>query len=357
MAMASLNLSKTATQGFVYYLAATLFTMVWMIGIFWWESTHFGSIDPEPPLLAYDAVMSRYASDVKVGLFIQNFSDFSIKNNKFTFDGVVWFRFPVGSESFKTIDNFVVGDSLVYKSQPIIKIIGNEVLVVYHIQSTLKTELNYKNFPIAKHKIAIMVYNKSLTPREFRLDVDDKSLALAGKDLVPDFTPVTTSVKSGYVLSTLSTHDESMSIGYPAAEFSITFAGVGVRNFISLYFPMFVLFLISLFSFAMNINEVNRLMCVAAAIPILVLFRMVIDASAPTIGYTTHIDFIYNLFVCLSMIMFTFQSYISLRVNHGKALSPALFEALKQYLDKKCVWFFFGMLGCVVLGFGYTLFR
>ena len=142
----AVNLSKTATQGFVYYLSATLFTMMWMIGIFWWESIHFGSIDPEPPLIAYDSAMSRYASNVKVGLFIQNFSDFSIKNNKFSFDGVVWFRFPVGSESFKTIDNFVVGDSLVYKSAPIIRASDKKpIRVTYKLWNPLEAII--KLFP------------------------------------------------------------------------------------------------------------------------------------------------------------------------------------------------------------------
>jgi len=358
------NFLKHLMRGTLYHVLAILVTAFFAIGILQWEDAHFPSVDPKPSLIPYDETMTKFASKVAVGLYVQGLPEFSIKNNHFTLDGILWFRFPVGSDSLKTIENFVIQDSflqsggnLIYKSPPIIKLIEKDVLVAYHIQTSFKTDLNYKHFPLAENMISIVLQNKNVTPRELCFVVDDNSLNLAPRTLVPDKDPVKTEVHAGYMQAELAAGEQGMSISYPTVVFSITFASVGMRDFFSLYFPMFILFFIALFCLIIDINDASRLSYAATAVPILVLFRMVIDACSPSVGYSTHLDFIYYLFVFLSLLILLFQTYVSLKLHYIKSSTERAQEISKKRLERVNDAVFFMLLGLLVLGIVYTLFR
>jgi hypothetical protein len=345
-------------------LWAIILSSLYLCGIIYWQSENFGVIDPIHVIQPLDPKIQRNSSQVEVGLFISSFPSFSFSKNKFTIDGTLWFKFQSGTESLETLGNFTIQNGLtlgdasnvLFKSEPIIKRMGNEILVSYHIQADIKTSLNYKNFPLAQSRLNIIIINKTVTARELSFISKDENLFINPNNLVHSYKPISHSVKTGYTQATL-TKNKAMDLDNPTAVFAIVFDNVGIRDLISLYFPMFVLFLIALFCLVIDIKDTARLGYVGATVPILVLFRMVIDTSSPEVGLLTHVDFIYNLLVFLSLIILLFQTYVILQLQHAKARASDRLERRTAQLTAANNVVFFFILIALIIGTTATFFR
>ena len=245
---------------------------------------------------------------------------------------------------------------MIYKSDPIVKFIDQEVLVCYNIQALVKGRLNYKQFPIGDHKLVLSLHNKNLSAREMCLNSRPDYLTLSDDLLIYDWKASEKTVLTGYTSATLN-EQKNISVTYPSAIFVINFDNVGIKDLISLYFPLLVLFFIGLFSLFFELGSESRLTFIAASVPILVLFRMVIDGVSPQVGYTTHIDFFYNILVGLSLIILFFQAYVMLMMQKIKEASEQIQKKTKEFLAKINDLVFIGSLCALMILVTYSFYR
>jgi hypothetical protein len=288
--------------------------------------------EPIPKLLQVDAKIKKLATPVTVGIYINNFQSFSFSNNTFSMDAMIWFKFAKGSESIDTINKFtiknskILGDSsFIYKSAPIIKILDTDVLVCYHVYAEFMSNLNHKRFPIEHHRLTFYLQNRSVTAHELVFVTEAQNIVCSENILVENWTPKNTYISSGYVNTLLAANNKNLEITHPCVAFTIDFEGKGARLPISLYFPLFILFFIILLSLILNTSDPNRLGLVAAGVPALVLFRLVIDSSSPTVGYVTNIEAVFNLVSVISLFILFFQIYVLLATK----------ENIQKTLDQK----------------------
>jgi len=301
----------------LWTIIITLVYVALMVGLEY--NTH---VYPEkiPKLLDASPQVKYTATPIEVGVHINSFPEFSFNLNTFTLDAIVWFKFAKGSESLDTLEKFTLKNSLlgkngklIYKSAPIIKLMGNEeVLVSYHVIASFRADLNHDKFPIGDHKLIFILQNQSVTPNELYFKSSNDSLTLSDDLSVDNWKAEKTSAKAGYVRSVINPKTNLSNITYPCVVFSIDFNSFGARNVISLYFPIFVIFFICLLSLIVPIYDYSRLGIISTALPILVLFRMVIESASPKVGYTTHIDNAYYTLVLLSVVLLIVQVYITL---------------------------------------------
>lgn len=342
---------------------ATLAAAIYLGCLLLWQSNHITAIDPIPQLEQPTLQEQRLAAPVTVGLHVHSFPRFSFNQNDFVLDGVLWFKFISGTIPLQTLEAFSFHNAmqepsgLVFKSAPIIKLMADQVLACYHVQVHVKAALNHKNFPLGSRRLTVMIQNKTITPREITFSTTPDLLTIAPDNLVQDWAPRTTMVKTGYVSAPLDPHNPTIGISYPAAVFSIEFENIGTRDLVSLYFPMFVLFLIALFCLLIEITDTARLGYVAAAVPILVLFRIVIDGVSPQVGYTTHLDFIYNLLVLLSLIILFFQGFVILTLQRSKDAPENEQAQTRRRLEYANTVVFFGTLLALITLVTCTFFR
>ncbi len=278
-----------------------------------------------PAILEQSDQVKKLASNVTVGIHINTFPQFSFTQGDFSMDAIIWFRFPKATETLDTIDNFVIHnsqfvskDKMLYKSPPIIKVLKDDVLIAFHIQAKYKTTLEYKKFPIGDHRLNFILINKSVTSRELVFNTSGENITLSNDIMVDDWKPKKTFAKGGYIKSILNPKDSDMEIDHPCAVFSIDFESIGGRSLISLYFPLFVVFFIGLLSLLINIFDLTRLGMIASSLPMLVLFRLVIESISPHVAYPTHIDFVYYALVFLSLIILFIQMYVILEGQNVK---------------------------------------
>lgn len=332
----------------------------------YWQSNNFISRDVKPSIFTLDQKAINRSSQVEVGLHISSFDSFSVQRNEFTLHGTVWFKFPVGVESLKTIEDFTIQNSAlldsgltIFKSKPIIRIINNQVLVSYHVISTFKSNLNYRAFPLGDHTLYIQLQHLNVTPYELSYVSRAENLTFGNdlSNLLVDWRPTGKQVETGYKKADLESSEQAMQISYPTALFAINFKRIGYRDLVSLYFPMLVLFFISLFCLLLDVNDVSRLSYAATAIPILVLFRMVIDGVSPHVGYTTHLDYMYYVLVFLSLIIILFQTFVLLVFHRYKLQNQELPIATRNWLEMLNDIVFFVTLGLLVVLTTYAYFR
>jgi hypothetical protein len=301
------------------------------------------TIIPEaiPKLMQVDKKTQQLASIITTGIHINSFPAFSVNQNDFSIDAIIWFKFTKATESIETLNKFtlknsrLLGDgSLIYKSQPIIKVMNDDVLVCYHIQANFMANLNYKKFPLEDHRLNIILENKSVNAQEMAFITEAQNVTLSDDILIDHWLPTKVHANAGYTISEIMKDEEGMSIAYPCAVFTIDFESIGARLPISLYLPLFILFFIILISLTLKLDDTNRIGLVAAGVPALVLFRLVIDATAPQVGYSTHIDQVYYFIVSLAVLILLLQTYIALAIQKAEHLNTDSKQTIEHKLLK-----------------------
>jgi len=335
----------------------------YVIGLLYWFNLHTPASEKIPHIHLPTKNVQKYATNITVGFHISGFPIFSFAKNEFQIDGVLWFQFPAGTEALKSLDSFTFQDSvllynghLIYKSQPIVSFVDQDVLVCYQVQANVKGRLNYKYFPLCDHKLILILQNKNVSSHEMCLHSHKDYLTLADDLLIRDWKPAEKTVLTGYTSAYLR-ETKDVSLTYPSVIFSIDFEDIGIKTLTSLYFPLLVLFFIGLFSLFFELASEARLTFTAASVPILVLFRMVIDAVSPQVGYTTHIDFFYNFLVFLSLIILMFQTYVMLAMQKIKSLTEEIQQKTKESLDNMNDLIFIGNLVALVVLVTYSFYR
>ncbi len=311
---------------------------------------------------------ARLASIVKTGLQINNFSKFSFYNNFFRMDALVWFEFPIGTESIDTIDNFSFRNGRIrQKSKPAIQISDNSVIVSYQVTVDFSTKLNYKYFPSSDHKLTIIIENKSVTPNELYFSSTNKNLNLSGYTATGSWIPINNYVDAGYIeaRATYTRAHEKQQIAklktktvFPCVVYTIDFKNEDLRRFIILYLPLILLFLLIFSSLLTMIDDIAlRLGIVTGVVPILALHSLVIEKISPISGLITKVDIIFFSIITLSLLILLFQSYTGLTLKElieKKQIEK--FERKKVILEKFNDIFVFLVLICLLIAITYTTF-
>jgi hypothetical protein len=321
-------------------LSASLVVIIYLTGLFFIQDKRFISNDKPPAIYAVDEKTKKLASIVHVGMYVNSFPVFSFDQGLFTIDATVWFRFAAASEALDTLEQFTLYNSLIqqngkltYRSDPIIKLIGDEVLVCYQIQTTFKLTINHKYFPIGDHTLHILLQNKGATVQELCFVSDSQSFSLSDDISISEWRLKNIRVKTGYAKSDLYFKDSAALISYPAVLFSVDFDNVGFRYGGALYLPMLIIFLIGLLSLLLGVDDSNRLTLITGSVPSLVLFRLVINAVSPIVGYITHVDFVFYAFVILLLIVLLFQIYVVLKLHRTQDFAKEIYDSVVKRLE------------------------
>ncbi|MGD1997580.1 MAG: hypothetical protein PVJ92_01555 [Candidatus Dependentiae bacterium] len=319
-------------------LAIIIAMIAYFVILLSWQHNYTHYADQIPPLLEVPAKVEQLASKVTVGLHVNNFSEFSFSKNKFTMDALVWFSFPLGTESLQTIKQFGFQNGKIKrKSLPTIKIVDNIVMVSFQTVVDFKAHLDYTYFPMSDHRLTIVLENRSVTPNELCLDSTTDHFALSDDLLTATWVPRNKIVKKGYVKALLHEQDDSLEVSYPCVSFTLEFTNESIRDLMSLYFPLFILFFIGFFTLMIDIGrDVLRTSILATSLPTMAMFRLVIDNVAPPASKITRIDYLYYLLVVISLVLVLFQVYALLvhrRVQNKTELMKSDARRLLEFLN------------------------
>lgn len=303
---------------------------------------HFNSTDPEPHLQNIDVELTKqfaaFTVNVETGIFIRNFSRFSIIENKFTIDMVVWFLFDPTEVTLDTIAKFSFENGEIKKkSSPDIKIMGDKTFVKYDVIVDLKSNLRFERFPLEDHKLAIILTNNFVTPYEVMFQVLSTDFVVAPKIFVANWKIQKLNTNFGIDENILNQIDKTKKIAYPKAVFTIDLAKDGIRKIFIIFVPIFLVFFFCLFSFFLTVgNFIGRTTLAISSLSALLGYRFVIERLMPKVGYFTTTDSIYIILLAFAFFSFIFQVVLTRLFNifeKNKQKNKSRFEYLSIAKD------------------------
>ncbi len=244
---------------------------------------------------------------VQVGLYVTNWHEFDVQDNRFVFDGVLWFQFDPALISLDTIDKFSFekGDIL-KKSKPDTKLIDGKLFAEYEVRLRFTTNLIHSMFPLDDHRIYIAMINTFVSPSEVIFKVNKASFSVSESVFIPDWKQIDYEVKSGYEEQNIDKYDKRKIIRNPKVIFMLDFRRSGVSLVMLILLPIFLIFFIGLFSFAFDpsVAQMPIVVISTTALTSLVAYRFVIQGMSPRVGYFLLSDLIFTLFLTFAFIVF-----------------------------------------------------
>lgn len=305
--------SLFSSESMAYFSVYSIVISAMLICYFMYQaSQEFISRDPMPELLpltpATIAQMGQ-PTEIKVGLYIKDFAEFNIVDNKFEFSGILWFYFDPSIISLATLGKFSFEKGkLLSVSEPSTRIVKGKLLARYDIRVSFKANPTFEAFPFDSHTIYITLDNNNVSPGELIFDSTYDELVLSPELSYAGWKIYGTRVYPGYSVARIDKSNRAYDVAHPRVVFALDFVHSGVRQGILIIFPLLLLFFMSMFTFALDMaNYKSSIASLSAgAITGILAYRFVIDRLAPQVGYFMESDSLFFLFlfaVCIAFFL------------------------------------------------------
>ncbi len=286
--------------------------------------------DPQPelfPLVPETIATKGYPDFVTVGLFIKDFTEFSLITNQFEFSGIVWFIADPSKVSLETLGKFSFErGKILAKSEPTTKIIDSTILVRFDVRVSFKTNLNFAQFPFDNHRLSIILDNTSVSPGELAFNSSFNELTVSPKIKITGWNLKNTFVATGYSSATLSHEVLGSAVAHPRAVFTLEYVHSGIRQAMLVIFPLLLIFFMALFSFCIDSKYYKTITGISSgAVTAMLAYRFVIERLSPQVGYFTTTDYIFFvLLVAVIAIFFINVGLPTFRAEHRKTIITLL---------------------------------
>jgi hypothetical protein len=191
----------------------------------------------------------------------------------------------------------------------------------YRVRSTMRTNLDLRDFPFDSHDLEIEIEDKNKTDTEYIYIVDpaqsgiDSSVYVAGWDLEPNITG-----------NTSSHNYDVYSEAYSRARFHISIGHPWFSSFMKGLFAAIVIVAVGMLSFLMKPTDAqDRIALTSGTLASAIFYHMTLTASIPPVGYLTYAD------------RFMILQYIFITASLGVAVGLFLLgsaDETKERLDR-----------------------
>ena len=281
----------------VFFIVATFATLLYI------SVKAFDATDPKPALIQSS---DTAGAPVKVGLIVTNFPKFSIIDNTFTADLILWFEFDSDKIPLDTIKKFSFERGKIDDlSEPHISKNGTNTFVRYRVRITFTSPLDHALFPLNDHTLYITLKNEYITPDKLRFVAPRSSFVIEPEAETDVWTVVGRSTETGYFEDILD-ETASKTLKHPGVVFSIDLAKQGIRKVFIIMLPMLILFIIASFTFLLDPKKLasSILGLSTGTLTGLIAYRFVIERVIPNVGYFTLTDHVFNLFLVAIFVIF-----------------------------------------------------
>jgi hypothetical protein len=245
-----------------------------------------------------------FASEVNVGLIINEFEVFDLVRNDFVFTGELWFSFVPGTISLATLEKFSFARSeILNQSKGRTRLVDDKMFVQYAIRVRMKSPLILKSFPLNSHRLYITLDHLYTSPSEILFSPSFQHFNINANSLMFGWRIIDRHVATGYVESILDPFDASKTISHPTALFFIDIIRGGIQYPLTLFLPLLLIFFVIMFSFSIKKSETRINLAVGGVTGILA-YRFVIGSLSPQTGYFMLSDYLFFLFLMVSIFIF-----------------------------------------------------
>ena len=318
----------------------TIISIIFIIS-FYISITEFKSNDPQTklnPILSKEGrELTTVTVNIETGLLIKNFPYFSIIENKFIVDVLLWFKFDPDEISLSTIEKFSFENGKISdKSSPDIRNIGNKVLAKYNVIIEINGNLDYHKFPIEDHSLSIILINNFVTPNEVIFNVLHTDFVISPDIFIPNWKVRNLNTSFGIDEDPLNQLDKTKTTAHPKAIFIMNLEKDGFRKAFIIFLPIFLVFFFALLSLFLSIQSTaGRARLAASSVAALLTYRFIIEGMMPKVGYFTTADLVYGVLLTCAFITLFINIIITKVFNDANPSIEDIDEITKLRRSKK----------------------
>lgn len=284
--------------------------------------------------------LGGFATNIKTGLFIDQFEEFDMITNSFVFTGIVWFEFNPGTISLAALEKFSFERSKILdRSPPEIKVVDSKLLVSYGIRAKFSTSLNNKEFPLEDHTVYITLVHKYVQPKEILFESREQDFVVKADVTDAGWKIVNKRVVTGYKEDKVNEFDKEKTLVYPITVFAMDYSRVAIRFVMSILLPLLMIFYLILFAFSVETKPAIPL--TTGGITATIAYRFVIDKLSPSAGYFMISDLLFFLTLgmcCLIFFVILIEAYV---VPFTLAQKKVVLFALHMIINTFCFYLFY----------------
>lgn len=233
-------------------VCAVLFAAgVWMIA----GGKRGGVVKHEVPAGAAVPIDAN-AKEVVVGAFVNQIHEFSLRDNSFTVDFYLWFRWK--DPELKPYETFSVVDGRIEsRTDPVVRELPSGERHAYtRVVAKVTRFFDVSDYPLDNHQLAIIVEEEDLESNKLRYLADVENSAASPSILLPgwDFERLSSSAGVGTYHSNFGdpTLPKAAESSYARLTTAVSFTRVGANFFIKLFFGLWACVLLSILAFFMR---------------------------------------------------------------------------------------------------------
>jgi hypothetical protein len=295
--------------------------------------------------LAALPAVAQEPTKVSVGVFVNQIYDMSLKDNQYSVDFWVWFRYK--DKEINPIESFEVVGGRVDSVKPNETLYNKEAGEYYasaRVNATITKFWNILMYPLDNHVLEIVIEDNANDASSFVFVPDSQNCSLEQSVQVPGWQIGKIKAEVGDHTYNSNYGDPSLPPGNPSVysrfTFSVDINRQGVGFFLKMFFTVFIATLIALMTLIIRPTDLDpRFGLSAGALFAAVASEMVIAANLPdtnliTLADRLHIVAIFFIFASIA------ESVVSLHfANNDKV-------ALARKIDKFCL---FGFLAVYLI--------
>jgi len=280
--------------------------------IFYFSYKSFTCADDYPPVISLTPQelfeLGGSPTRIDTGIFIKNVSQFDIIKGIFLVNLTIWFKFNPDFISLDQIGKFIFQKAEIKnKSDPSLKIEGNDFIASYDMDVLFYIALNYSDFPLDDHRLSFIVDNYFLSAGQAFFVTSKNNIVYSPEIHIEGWDLVDTIAEYGYYRDEISGDTTKKTSYHPRAIFFFEFSEIGIRYIFSIFLPLLLIFFTALFSFSVNMAGESFFYLVemsATSLAALIAFRFVMETISPATGYFIMSDYAFVFFLLALLIVF-----------------------------------------------------
>jgi len=318
----------------IFLLVLFSIGLIWILAV---PIERYKSIDEYPNVIPITPkkIISFGGSptDIYIGMYIRDISDFDPVKGLFTVDLTIWFKFDPSLLSLDRINEFSFDSAKIkYKSEPYTRIDGNNLVAHYDMRVVFSSQLSYDYFPFDDHKVSFSMTHNFLSPSEAIFKSSKFNLVINPQIEIPGWEIIDKKIKTGYIKDILDPHNPAGQRFHPRIVFSIDFVREGSRHILTILLPLLLVFFIAVFTLVLDPNDTGSIMGIStASVSGVIAHRFVIAGMSPETGSFMISDKLFFLFLAACFTIFFINIF-----------------------TKKITGFYKNILACIIYAFTLT---
>jgi hypothetical protein len=256
--------------------------------------------------------------EVVVGLYVNQVHEFSLKENSFTVDFYLWFRWK--NPELRPYETFSIVDGRIESQvEPIVRDLPDGSKHAYtRVVAKVTRFFDTRAYPLDNHQLTIIVEEEDSETHKLRYVADEVNSAASPTILLPGWVFQRLSTEAGVGKYRSNFGDTSLPTGnesdYARLTTAVSFTRIGATYFTKLFFALWVCVLVALLVFFIRPIDVDpRFGLGVGALFAAVASQYVVTAALPDTNVVTLADKLHLtafFFILLSIVQSTWSLWL-----------------------------------------------